>query len=619
MCGIVFAASTQPVEQFINNAHRRQYHRGPDAGNVQLEQVNSVYLGFAHQRLSILDLSERGSQPMASASGKSLIIFNGEIYNYRQLVTKYNLVNLHSGTDTEVALELIEKIGISAASREFNGMWSIIFYDRANNTIHISRDRFGKKPLYYFKNSKGIYFASEMHTLLCHPEAPRTPNPLVAARYLTQSLMNVDNQSWISDILVFPPSSTAKIDLHQLNSGLQDITTYWSVQISDDSMDRRPENVIIEHLRELVEDSVRLRLHADVPVGVALSGGLDSSIISAIAASQHSESGQPVRLFSATNPGSADDESEFALAMAKHLSLDLSQFQLETGHSDNLYTLIKKCIWHNDGPIASFSNVLFYKLMEACKENAVTVVLTGQGADEAFCGYRKYPVLEIRRRLQAGHLLGAAQLGLESLLRGTVLTDFRLAEAKRYLLRSQPTILGEISRRAFAPFSLSQLSSLSDRQWADIAHFSVPYLCHYEDRMSMAWSREVRTPFLDYRIIEQGLRTPSELKLKQGWTKYPLRKAFERDLPASITWRKDKKGFVNPQDSWFRNNLSPQVREVMNNGSALVYSTGLVDKPAYLKLLERYLAGDQRIWFREAFAPFALELWLQEVRPNHAP
>lgn len=613
MCGIVFAAGLKPVQRFIERAHTRQHHRGPDAEGLHFERCGDAFVGFAHERLSIIDLTEQGRQPMASGSGNTLIVFNGEIYNYQELAAKYALQSMRSGSDTEVALELIEKLGIEVASREFNGMWALAVYDRSNRRIHISRDRFGKKPLYYAQVPGGIVFASEMHSLLLHEDVSRTADGIVASRFLGQSLMDVDERSWIEGIRSFPAASTGYVDVSDSQPQLRGVARYWSVDaiLAGSDAVARPRD--LEELHDLVTDSVLLRLHADVPVGIALSGGLDSSIISAVAARTRALQDRGVQLFSVTSPGSAQDESEYIHLMAKHLHTPVREVSLGGESGDALLGLLRTCVRHNDGPVASFSNVLFYKLMEAAAGFGITVILTGQGADEAFCGYRKYPVLQLRNLVDAGQYVDALRFGAGMLRRGTVTQGLRYAEVKRYLGRQNSSVLGPATRGTASMEPMGSLMALKERQWRDIAHLSVPYLCHYEDRMSMAWGREVRAPFLDYRLVEMGLRMAPAMKMAGGWTKYPLRKAFEHDLPPQITWRKDKKGFTNPEDEWMRGKLRATLVEIMSDPGAEVYRTGLADRAGYLHLLNAYLAGNPRIWFREVFAPFSLELWLQSL------
>lgn len=606
MCGLVFALATRPVHEFINVAHARQHYRGPDGEGLLFKESGGVYMGMAHERLSIVGLSESGQQPMISASGRYRILFNGEVYNYRELASQFGLKHLRSGTDTEVILELVERLGIEEALKNFNGMWALIIQDVKANRFFVSRDRFGKKPLYMYRDAKGLYMASEMHSLLGLPGVDVKPDVVTASRFLAQSLQNVDNRSWLEQIEAFPPASIAEIDGLEPAAGLLNVRTFWDPDY-DVALPKQSAEDSIEELRSLVQDSIRLRLHADVPVGVALSGGLDSSIISVQATSAH---GDPTKLFSAVNPGSKGDESVHIDAMEQHLGSSALRFRLNPNEGGGLIGLLTTCTRHSDGPVNSFSSLLFYKLMECARSAGISVVLTGQGADEVFCGYRKYPILEIKRLLMARRLVEAAKLASSFITNGTMLSQFSYAESKRYAGTSNNTILGKAAVKALDLEALGRITSLSERQWLDVSRYSVPYLCHYEDRMSMACSREVRSPFLDYRVVEMGLRMPERLKLSQGWTKYALRKAFERDLPSSITWRKDKQGFVNPQDVWMKGSLQPVVRELMGDSNARVYQYGLIDQSGYLKLFDRYCRGHGHVWFRDVFAPFALELWM---------
>ncbi len=609
MCGFVFALSTHPVKNFVLAAHRRQHYRGPDGEGLLFEETDGVFAGMAHERLAIVGLNDSGAQPMTSASGRYRILFNGEVYNYRELAKAFGLNNLRSGTDTEVVLALIERLGMDEACKHFNGMWAMVVQDIKNNRFYVSRDRFGKKPLFIHRNAFGIYMTSEMHSLLALPGVDVTPDALTASRFLSQSLQNIDNHSWISDIKAFPPSTIGEIDGNAPARGILKERIFWSPDLETPVPNGSPETAI-EELRALVQDAIHLRLHADVPVGVALSGGLDSSII-AVQATQHTNSlGHQTELFSAVNPGSAEDESEHIGRVTKHLGSDAKLFNLNPDADSGLLDLLQRCIRHSDGPINSFSNILFFKLMESAQQAGITVVLTGQGADEAFCGYRKYPILEIKRLIKARKLGAAVKFASSFMLNRTLLPQFNLKEAKRYAGASNKSILGEASLNALNLEPLGYITSLAERQWEDISRYSVPYLCHYEDRMSMAWSREVRAPFLDYRVVEMGLRLPETLKLSRGWTKYALRRAFEPDLPLEITWRKDKKGFVNPQDDWLKGPLQATVRDIMNSKNARVYETGLVDRTGFIERFDSYCSGHGNVWFRDVFAPFALELWM---------
>lgn len=442
MCGLVFAISARPVRSFVLVAHARQHYRGPDGEGVLFEETGGVHMGMAHERLAIVGLSESGAQPMLSASGRFRILFNGEVYNFRELARQFGLHDLKSGTDTEVIVELVERLGIDEAVAHFNGMWAMVIHDIAANRFYVSRDRFGKKPLYVHRDSGGVFMASEMHSLLGLPGVDLTPDAVTASRFLAQSLQNVDDRSWLASIKAFPPASIGEIDGTDPTAGVSNIRTFWKSGYETPLPQQRPEETV-EELRSLVQDSIRLRLQADVPVGVALSGGIDSSIISVLAAQTVGARGQRTEHFSAVNPGSKEDESEHIDMMARHLDSDVRRFRLDPEEGDGLFGLLQTCIRHADGPVTSFSSLLFYKLMESARSAGITVVLTGQGADEAFCGYRKYPILEIKRLLRARRVGEATKLAAGFIANGTILPQFNLNDAKRYTGASNKSILGE--------------------------------------------------------------------------------------------------------------------------------------------------------------------------------
>ena len=599
------------AEDFLSVGAQVQAHRGPDGAGATKFEFDGVHVALGHQRLAILDLSDAGAQPMVSASGRFVIAFNGEVYNHVELARKFELSGLRSGTDTEVVLELIEKIGIERALPEFNGMWAFVLLDRERRLLHVSRDRFGKKPLYWMEMDGQLFFSSEAKVLVKEIGPSFRTDALVAARYLVQSLQDVDDGFWVEGIRNFPAASWATVDLAASRLSMGEPFRFWSLDARGHVEEFES---FVENLRATVEDAVLQRLRTDVPVGVALSGGLDSSIIAQLVAGRSNNVGDQVRFLSAVSPGQKEDESEFIDIVAAHLGVAVEKVELDAELKGSFTDLLKTVTFHNDAPLASFSNVLFYLLMQRARQLGLKVIYSGQGADEAFCGYKKYPMFELRRLLRAGSLAKAIGFAAPFAFNGTVFQQFNLAEAKRYRGSAMPSILGESARAAYIAEPLGTFTSLARRQIDDLTKYSVPYLTHYEDRLSMAASCEVRAPFLDYRVVEMGVHAPVGYKLNRGWTKYCLRKAFADTLPSGITWRKDKQGFVNPQDAWLRGRLSDEVDAMIADPASPVFSEGLVDQQAYRALFDRYRSGDRGIWFREVFAPYALDTWLRLYR-----
>jgi asparagine synthase (glutamine-hydrolysing) len=614
MCGITGVLTRNPelAEQALLRAGKVQTHRGPDIQDQKVLSIGDWSLGMGHQRLSILDLSDAGRQPMESSSKSSIIAYNGEVYNYKELNEQELNLQLRTGTDTEVVLEMLEKNGIEAALPMFNGMWAFAWYDNTNKMLYLARDRVGVKPLYYTVKNGSLYFASEIKAVL-EAVGERFPlNPQVIGEYICQSLQDSSTATFFEGIEALPSGHFAAIDLSVETLQIE-TKSYWDV-FSKPQPVKFDEAVI--KARDIFRDSVRLRMRSDVPVGVTLSGGLDSSAIAAIMKEALVE-GQELKVLSAVSPGSAQDESEFIDIMADHLGCNVDKISLGWKPEEAI-ELMRKVTWHNDSPLGSFSNVAHYLMMQKANELGITVILSGQGADELLCGYKKYLGFYIQSLLRKRHYFSAVKLVLGFIFNRSVLNQFSFQEAKRYLPArfsvKEVDIRGPMLND-YKPIQLGLLSgqAVQQRQGTDLGKFSVPYLTHYEDRMSMAWSREIRLPFLDYRLMELFVNLPTRFKLHKGWTKYIFRKAMEDYLPPAINWRKDKQGFVNPQEEWIRSELKDQVLEIFGE-DALIFKFGLIDRKA---LLEKYTVfceqgdGNGSVWYRDIFNPMALEIWMQ--------
>ena len=359
-------------------------------------------------------------------------------------------------------------------------------------------------------------------------------------------------------------------------------------------------------------------MRSDVPVGVTLSGGIDSSAIASIMKQSLAE-GQELKILSAVSPGEAQDESKFIDIMSKYLNNPVEKVILGW-EPDTTFELMKKVTWYNDAPLGSLSNVAHFLLMREAHKLGITVILSGQGADELLCGYKKYLGFYIQSLLSNKRFFRAFLVFISFIINGSILNQFSFQEAKRYLPRIWKRNELDISGPAlkdYLPISLGiNNKSIGNRQIDDLKRFSVPFLTHYEDRMSMAWSREIRLPFLDYRMIEFCTKLPTSYKISKGWTKYVFRKSVEKLLPKKIVWRKDKQGFSNPQENWLRNELKQQVIETFTE-DALIFKLGIVNRSVLLKKYQKFCAqasGKGLIWYRDIFNHLALEIWLQEFK-----
>jgi len=615
MCGItgyVSASSHPATEQTLARMEAVQIHRGPDAQSVIVETVMGWTVGFGHQRLAVIDLTDAGTQPMSSASGRFLLVFNGEIYNYLELAESLS-VTLRTNTDTEVLLEHIEQYGLIETLYKCNGMWAFALLDRETGEIHLCRDRLGIKPLYYRIEGSTLYFSSEVKGILEGSQARFALDSQSIFNYVNHSVQDASEATFFQGIQSVPSAHMGSIDLADAQLGIE-LKQYWATPTSPKGEQSFSQSVL--KLRNDFIDAVKLRMRSDVPLGVTLSGGIDSSSIAAVMNANMSP-GQPLGVLSAVSSEPRFDESTYINAMAQAIDYPVSKVELDFDPVESMPTM-REATWHNDAPLGTFSNLAYLFLMRRAKQMGLTVVLSGQGADELLCGYKKYLGFHLQSLLRSRQYGSALKLFLQFARNGTVLAQVNFREAKRYLpwtgSRRKKPLHGQALNDC-QPLSLGLLTgqTVSERQLSDTQQYSVPYLLHYEDRMSMACSVEVRLPFLDYRLVEQLIPMPTAYKLSQGWTKFVLREAMKGLIPDVIAWRKDKLGFINPEEKWLHDEMKPTLDKLFS-GDALMYQYQLIEKSV---LLERYHqfcnapVGKGQVWYREIFAPFALEVWLQ--------
>jgi asparagine synthase (glutamine-hydrolysing) len=617
MCGIFGAVDRESVHMLLDTAERMQLHRGPDGQGKQTWTIGDWQVGLAHQRLAIIDLTSAGAQPMSHDGGRTWIAFNGEIYNYLELRAELERKGhaFQTQTDTEVILAAISEWGFEGALRRFNGMWAFAWLDSALGELRIARDRFGVKPCYLLHSDRRLLFGSEIKSLLATSGARHTVDKSAVSAYLDQIQVDFDNRTFFQGISKVPAGHFVRVDLRTSDLKLE-FSRYWSLLTTEVRVPMRFEEAL-EEVRFLLDDAVRLRLRSDVPIGILLSGGLDSSAIAG-AVNQCQGAGEIVYVGAVSNDTTAD-ESQHMRVVARHLGRPLHEVQLEFG-GQVLLDLIKRVTWHNDEPIGGFSCVAQYLLMRCAKECGVTVLLSGQGADEAFCGYLKYVGFHIQELARRGRFDRVARSIAEHLIQGTVLRDVQIAAARRYLpsfLKSSTLSLRGPALDGYAelPLGLAPGSSVNQRQVLDFERYSVPALTHWEDRNSMAFSREVRDPFLDYRLVQLGVALPMSYKLRNGWTKYVLRRATEGRIPKEICWRRDKKGFTTPEAGWLRRELRPAM-EAIAAGEARCVRAGLVNAAAFKRRYQSFLTGTgPGVMSRQLFQCLSLESWLESFGP----
>ena len=624
MCGILGVLKRGPEEPDrarIEAALLAQAHRGPDGQGSIVERFEGGTLVLAHQRLSIIDLSDAAAQPMRYRDGRGWLTYNGELYNYLELRAELAAEgeDFSTRSDTEVLLAALHRWGPRRALEKFNWMGAFAWFNRDAGQLVLACDSGSEKPLYYFADEQQLIFASEVKSVLQLAARRFELDRDVVGRLLFQGLWDASSKSMFRDIKRLPAGGFATLDAK--SGDLQVVPESYEPPGYPADPSAMPLAEFQEELQRLLVDSVRIRLRSDVPVGVLLSGGIDSSSIAAISQLVLGREATP-RLLSVVSEDPRFDESRHIAVMERHLHQSAEKVVLQADPR-RLVQELSTANWYNDAPVTGLSAVGHFKLMQRARELGVTVVLSGQGADEILLGYRKFLGFYLQSLVRNRRVGRALAVLAGFALNRTIVTQFDLAEAKRYIrVRSERGTSGQrgasevegASVRGWKPASLGLGSgSLAERQRLDLRYFSVPSLCHYEDRMSMANGRKIRLPFLDPRLIDLLLRAPDDYKLRRGWTKYALRKAMEPLLPASICWRKDKQGFSNPQGEWLKTDLRDDVRDAFAADS-MIARKEIVRSAPLLDTYERYCrqpAGRGAIWYREIFAPFSLELWMR--------
>lgn len=602
MCGLFGEVGPDALvdPQTIRTIARSIHHRGPDDEGSATGP--GWMLGF--RRLAILDLSAAGHQPLYSEDGRYVIAFNGEVYNYVELRDELAAKGetFRSGTDTEVVLRLLMRQG-TAALRRLNGMFAFVFIDRQTRRYVIVRDRLGVKPLYLARTRQGLRFASELKALLQWPDALRRLDRGALLEYMALGYLS-------NDACIFEGYS--KLPAGHFVEGDIDAPPpaprrYWSVTVNPDSRPPATDDATRDELAALVTDAVRLRMRSDVPVAILLSGGIDSTLVASFA---RDAGAAPIAL-TAGFAGSEADETDLARSAARHLGLDLRELPISAASLAD----VDRLALTYDEPFADPSAIPMLRICEAARREA-TVLLSGDGGDEAFGGYRRYvemqrygPVLRVPQWLR-----GVAWAALRGRLPGKV--EYRLAKAslpddligavfdglgllrdpvtRALLPRDIAAVAGDVPAVVARIWSRSRGRDMLTRQRQfDYDLYLSDDVLTKTDRASMAHSTELRSPFLDYRVVEFAARLPNRLLVSEGQGKQVLRRLARDRLPQDV-WSGKKKGFGVPLDDWLRDPAGHAfARERLLAASAL--TDGLWSRDGAARIL-----GDHRSGARNA-------------------
>jgi asparagine synthase (glutamine-hydrolysing) len=603
MCGIV--GFNWRDQCLIESATAILAHRGPDAGDVYLDD----YVSLGHRRLSIIDLSEHGRQPMCNEDGSVWVTYNGEIYNFPELrqVLEAKGHTFKSRTDTEVIVHAYEEYGADCVKR-FNGMFAFALWDKNIKDLLLVRDRLGVKPLYYYFKNHKLIFASEIKAILQIPEVARELNPQALYCYIGYEFVPAP-ETIFRHIYKLPPGHFLRY-----KDGKVELRQYWDVQFETAA---HPPNYYEEKMRDLLIESVRKRLISDVPLGVFLSGGLDSSAVVALM----SRCGvNPIQTFSLGYADPSFSELDYARVIAKQFNTQHQELMIDPVSPE----LIEEAIWHLDEPMTDLSTVPFYLICQKAREH-VTVCLSGEGGDEVLVGYDRfkaskangyYEILPewIRRGVVASLINAlpdqAQKKGSFNILKRFIQGGLLPQEGghMRWQYFGVPgdglelfakDLLSEVSTDSFAPIRrhvahCNSTNRLDREIYLDLKFTMPDSVLMKVDKMSMAHGLEVRVPFLDYEFVEFCATIPGDLKLKGFTTKAIFRTGMKGILPKEILWR-GKQGYSLPIKNWLRQELRDYMTDLLNSSPLIREAFNLAHVQRLMREHQDYRANHNHI------------------------
>lgn len=584
MCGIAGILNKEGIRSSdLHSMSTILRHRGPDdegffisgntvtsrfyKGNDTIPELASIphiseyhqdaacQIGLMHRRLSILDLSATGHQPMSY--NQYTIIFNGEIYNYKELKSELagKGLTFTSDSDTEVILAAYQYWGEECV-KHFVGMWAFAIYDKEKQHLFLSRDRFGIKPLYYFQNKMGFAFASEIKALLAldvvKPEADMTS----VFEYISFGATTDPSANLFKQIQLLPPSHNLTVNTNTLHTTTNQ---YYNLREQVNNYPSPKDADAEAVFKSALYTSIDLHLRSDVTIGSTLSGGLDSSTLVALVASKMGD--KPFKTFTAAYAEKDIDESDFArkaISDYKNIDAYFTYPDIKTYWKD-----FDKLIWHQDLPINSTSMFAQWEVMKLASQQNIKVLLDGQGADEMLGGYYNFAgifLIEKLKHLQISSFMkekNELQQKFSPNINQTIgkAAYYFIPEYFQKQVRSKKRVgMGSVSENYHQQLAAIHVPARGGKSFKEQSILSMQFglqdLLRYEDRNSMAFSIESRVPFLDHRLVELSIALKNDWKIHDGWTKYILRKTAEPVLNKEVVWRKYKMGFLTPQKLW---------------------------------------------------------------------
>lgn len=668
MCGIaglIFGSPDAQAGAMIGAMTQCLFHRGPDDGaavvvgtggarpierrfpsaNASIEWPHhSGVVALGARRLSIVDRSDGGHQPMSSTDGHAWIVFNGEVYNHVELRDELRGrgMTFRGMCDTEVALAAYRAWGLDCFAR-FRGMWALAIVDWVAGRVVLSRDRLGIKPLYLAAFERGYAFASEIKALRRLPGVSADVNEARLRDFLVEGLLDHTNDTLFADVWSMQPGAILEIDLRppMLTSVLGRLTTFWPTERRSATADAG--SSASDRLRDLLDESLRLHVRSDVPIGSCLSGGIDSS---AIVTSLRSlapfapDSTWSQHTFSAVLPGDPLDESRYVNAV--HAAGPGLHDHRAACEPARLLDDLDRLLWHQDEPIASPGVFMQWEVMRLAGEAGLSVLLDGQGGDELFCGYAGYWPARLASLVRRGRFLRAASecrtaasgwRGMATLFARCV--TWTMPAALREFLRRErdlqrnthlaPELLA-VAEPVRAPYQQriprgvralpADVRCVFDRYcWDLLLVRSLPALLHYEDRSSMAFSIEARVPWLDAPMVDFAMQLPASAKLREGRTKAIVRDAMAGRVPDAVLRRTDKLGFSAPVTRWMLGPLRTWWRDLFASRS--MKERGCFEPKGLARIASRFEMGDER-WALPIWRAAIVEQWARRMLDQRA-
>lgn len=618
MCGICgFIHSRNLTKKELFNMNQTIHYRGPNDEGYYIKNIRNRQIGMAQKRLSILDLSQLGHQPMISDDETIIVVFNGEIYNFQNLRNKLidKGYKFNSNTDTEVIIYAYKEWGIDCI-KYFNGMFAIALLDKSKEEVYLIRDRMGVKPLYYYQKNGDFVFASELKPIMAYPFFSKQINKEALNMYLHHQYITAPHTIF-ENVYKVTPGCYLKY-----KNGRVTETKYWSVEENynyTDNEEIENENYYINKLEDILIDSVKLRMISDVPIGAFLSGGVDSSLISAL---MQKQSSKPIKTFTIGFDEDKYNEAKYAKEIAKYLGTEHYERYLSIGEAKKYIEQIPKFY---DEPFADNSQVATMLVSKIAKEN-VTVVLSGDAGDELFCGYDKYNNID---KLQKVASISKVINGINNIIPVKPLINKNINNRKYikiFNLETKEDIINsdyltfkdcfgkivkgefEINRKYYD--ILKRTSNFQEKYMLqDMITYLPDDILTKVDRATMSASLEARSPLLDYRVVEYALNLPQNLKRKDGINKYILKKVLYKYIPKKLIDR-PKQGFAVPIDRWIREDFKRYSKNYFDK--EFIIKQDLFDYDEINKVISTFKISKDPVVSKLVWTLIVFQMWYEE-------